>query len=446
MEDVASTALSIRIDGYYLKNLGGSFRSLLSRSTIQEYLTNDAPMKQYLETLLRSYFSNINLFLRELQLRSKGNNTMRFRSAAELGLENPFQEDIAAILRICDHLVSLSLSDEEEALLQKQVHCWTKLNQDLDFVLDITDDAFVYWIENISEQRPDSSAIIAAPIAIASTLREALFDYDVVTVLTSATLATPNLTFTSQRLGIDNYLGRVLASPFDHQNHAAIYVPPNAPEPDYRNNQAYESYLCKLISYIVPLVNGGCFILFTSYQTLNNVYDGVIEQLSHAQLQLFKQGELPRHLLLAQYKQASNAVLFGTSSFWEGVDVVGNALRCVIITKLPFAVPDHPITQARIEALRQQGHNPFMEYQLPQAVVKLKQGYGRLIRSQTDHGLVVIADPRVHTKRYGRLFLESLPCKHIITNSEQLQQFVQLSETQWYQEAPPKIANKGNAG
>lgn len=423
VEDVACSALSLRIDGYHLKTLGGTFRSLLAKGTFKEHLVNEPELSQHVEGIMRSYFHNIDTFLQDLQTRSKGQTTIRIASAEDLQITNPFTEDLRSILALCDQLALLDLSDDEDAMLEKAASQWKRLRVDLDFTFDIEDKDYVYWIES-SRQDSANSVLQAAPIEMASTLREALFEHDIVAVLTSATLASPSLNFTSQRLGIDNYYSRVLDSPFDHQYSAAIYIPPEALEPNYQNNHAYEEYVAQLIVQTTSLVNGGSFVLFTAYQMLNNVYDQIADELSWAGLTVLKQGDLPRHELLKQYAEEKNAVLFATSSFWEGVDVAGDALRCVIITKLPFAVPDHPVTEARMEALQASGHNPFMSYQLPQAIIRLKQGYGRLIRSQDDRGIVVIADPRVRTKRYGRTFLEALPCKNLLHNSEALQTFV----------------------
>lgn len=423
VEDVACAALSLRIDGYYLKTLGGAFRSLLTKGTFKEHFVNEPELSQHVEGVMRVYFQNIEGFLQDIQTRSKGQTTLRIASANDLQITNPFTDDLRAILSVCDQLALLDLSDDEEALLEKAVSQWKRLRRDLDFVLSIEDEGYVYWIES-TRQDTATSVLQAAPIEMAATLRETLFEHEVVAVLTSATLASPSLAFTSQRLGVDNYFSKVLNSPFDHQQNAAIYIPPGALEPNYQNNHAYENYLAKLIVETTSLVNGGSFVLFTAYQMLNNVYEQIAAELSWAGLTVLKQGDMPRHELLKQYAEEKDAVLFATSSFWEGVDVVGDALRCVIITKLPFAVPDHPVTEARMEALQASGHNPFMSYQLPQAIIRLKQGYGRLIRSQDDRGIVVIADPRVHTKRYGRMFLEALPCKNFVHDQETLRSFV----------------------
>jgi ATP-dependent DNA helicase DinG len=173
-----------------------------------------------------------------------------------------------------------------------------------------------------------------------------------------------------------------------------------------------------MIRRYVGRTDGRAFVLFTSYEMMRRATRDLTAWLTEQQLALYSQSEgMPRHQMLQQFKEHPRAVLFGTDSFWQGVDVPGEALQNVIITKLPFSVPDHPLLQARLEAIRRAGRNPFVDYQLPEAAIKLRQGFGRLIRSQQDHGIVVLLDPRVRTKPYGRLFLESLPDCTVVEES-----------------------------
>jgi ATP-dependent DNA helicase DinG len=426
IEDAAASALSIQIDGYRLRTIGGKFRALLNKGTLKERLANDPLLAQQIEAVMRVYFNDVERFLRRLQEISGHEKTLRLRPGEQADLEEKLYLDLTDVLQYCDLLMDTEqLSEEESAELEKARNTWTTLKKDIDFISQLADESFVYWIES-NQQDYERGAVYAAPIQLADTLRAVLFEREVVTVLTSATLASPTLEFLTRRLGIErgSYYGKVLSSPFDHDSHAAIYLPENAQEPSYQNNAEYERYLGELIFSTCSLVKGGTFVLFTSYQMLNNVHQLVGDELLWLGLEVLKQGDLPRHELLKRYAEQGNAVLFGTSSFWEGVDVVGDALRCVIITKLPFSVPDHPLTEARMEALSRQGQNPFMSYQVPEAVIRLKQGYGRLIRTQTDSGVVVIADARVKTKRYGRLFLESLPSRNIIYDRPALERFL----------------------
>lgn len=425
LEDVACGALSTSVDGYRLRTIGGRLRSLLNKGTLKNYLVNEPLLHEQIEATMRSYFNQIDRFLLQLQLAGNGLSTRRLRFERNGTLPNPLSDDIKEVLHYLEQFSEHELLGEEmSAEIDKAKARWKALQTDLEFCCALDGEQHVYWIESRTSDW-QSVTLTAAPISMAEKLREALFSKPARVVLTSATLASPDLGFMASRLGIDEHLGKVLSSPFDHQTNALLYVPEQAMEPSYNNNSAYEAYVADLIRNTVALVRGGAFVLFTSYQMLNSIYDEVADELRLLGLQVLRQGDLPRHELLRQYVEAGNAVLFGTSSFWEGVDVAGEALRCVIITKLPFSVPDHPVTEARMEALEAEGLNPFREYQLPQAVLRLKQGYGRLIRTAQDRGIVVIADGRVRTRSYGRVFLGALPTGNVTDNWDAVKRFVE---------------------
>jgi ATP-dependent DNA helicase DinG len=223
-------------------------------------------------------------------------------------------------------------------------------------------------------------------------------------IFTSATLEVGHdFDHFAQRLGLEQYEQGNWNSPFDYQQQSLLFLPDNLPEPSSFN------YTEKLIEQAVPVLlasQGRAFLLFTSYRALNEA-----AKLLHNKVDfpILIQGSLPKHQLLDKFRKLGNAVLLGTSSFWEGVDVRGEALSCVIIDKLPFASPGDPVMQARLDGIRKMGGNPFMDYQLPQAVISLKQGAGRLIRGMDDYGVLMIGDNRLKTKPYGKVFLESLP-------------------------------------
>lgn len=266
-------------------------------------------------------------------------------------------------------------------------------------------DGHVYWIEAEARQRMTKCRLCASPVDVAPYLKEFVFDQISPIVFTSATMAVgDSFDFIKNRLGIEAPREILLPSPFDFERQALLYAPSDLPDPS-RNEDLYVNEISKRIKDIVKITGGRAFILFTSYQMLNQVHD----LIAGDDFLVLKQGDLPRWQLLQKFKKMERAVLFGTATFWQGIDVPGSALECVIITRLPFAVPDHPLTQARLADLEGRGEDAFMGYQVPKAALLLKQGFGRLIRHRNDIGIVAIMDPRIRTRYYGRIFLDALP-------------------------------------
>jgi ATP-dependent DNA helicase DinG len=295
-----------------------------------------------------------------------------------------------------------------------------ELRGELNFLFESSEGNFVYWFE----RRAKGVFVAATPIDVSALLRERLFEPFETIILTSATLAVGGrFDFLKQRLGMNLASERILDSEFDFATQALLYVPvslPDVRDPSFPERAAQE------IIRLLEISEGRAFCLFTSYSQMNDLYERV---RARVRFPVLLQGSAPRSALLEKFRNTIGAVLFATSSFWQGVDVRGEQLSCVIVDKLPFAVPSDPIVAARVKALQEDGRNPFAEYQVPEAVLALKQGFGRLIRARTDRGVLAILDNRIQRMQYGKIFLESLPAYATTRDIAAVERFMQKSNS-----------------
>ncbi len=294
----------------------------------------------------------------------------------------------------------LNLSKKKSELVSPLVRRAGELRAALDFLIVGEDRTYVYWIE----RRGRGIFLQATPIDVSVKLTETLFDKIDTVILASATLAVQgSFDFIRKRLGIKSARELLVPGHFDFRKQALLYIPPSLPDP---RAPGFVQAAASEVTRILRHSRGRAFVLFTSFQQMRQIHDLVSFAIEYPTL---LQGTAPKNALLDEFRATPNCVLFATSSFWQGVDVPGEQLSCVIIDRLPFAVPSDPVVEARIRNIREDEGNPFYEYQIPEAVIALKQGFGRLIRNRKDRGVLVLLDNRIMRQRYGQVFFDSLP-------------------------------------
>jgi ATP-dependent DNA helicase DinG len=403
IEQVASRQIGIRISQYGLRSAIQRLYNARSKKGLFTVIRDPAG-----ETLASSLVDEADRFFDAIEERAA------FKKGREYRVREPdFVEDqITGRLTALQHrVIEVVRKTEDEFLkseLQEMGRRIAEAREGLGIFLQQSAREYVYWVERTGKAAQNIT-LNAAPVDVAPVLRRMLFREDCTSVLTSATLAVgrPDLAYFRRRVGADEAQPLQLGSPFDFEKQMQLFVVRKMPDP---RDESYSAALAEWVGRFVADTDGRAFVLFTSYRAMQQLAEEMESFFVRKKMNLLVQGKgAPRSQLLEQFKTTPRSVLFGTDSFWMGVDVPGDALSNVIITRLPFAVPDHPLIEAKLEMIQARGGDAFTEYSLPEAILKFRQGVGRLIRTKSDRGIVVVLDNRVVTKTYGRAFLKALP-------------------------------------
>ena len=399
LEDVATQYFGLSVSHHRLDELDRDGRRLVAATTADAGLEESSVPE--LTELLSRVQDGARFFFGGLALALPTADRARMTAETFAPIAEPGRRLIRQLGDLAEALsrVSASSSSDSEDLASLG-HRAAELREQLTFLLAASDTSFVYFLE----RRGRGVFLRASPIDVSSIVRELLLDRMQGTILTSATLTVDaSFEYLRGRLGIDDATELRLPSEFDYAQQAILYLPRTMPPP---NTERFRDAIAQEVNALLRVTAGRAFILFTSYANLREVYARLESTVPYP---LLVQGTAPRTVLLREFRATPNAVLLATASFWQGVDVAGEALSCVVIDKLPFASPGDPLTAARMEKIEEDGGNPFADYQVPLAILTLLQGLGRLLRHRSDRGVLALLDPRLRSKGYGRRFLASLP-------------------------------------
>ena len=395
LEDVATQYFGVSVSNNRLEELVRDGRRLFTDNLVETNLSSSSI--QELSDLLSDVHDGSQVFFHNLALAMPGMDRARLTPDLCVPIAEPGRRLIRNLEDFVTILAKLTPSSEDIAALG---HRAAKTHEDLRFILEANQQAFVYFLE----RRGRGVFLRASPIDVSSILKERLFNRMLGAVLTSATLTVDGtFEYLKGRLGLSHADALRLPSEFDYTTQSVLYLPRTMPAP---NTKGFTDAVAQEVRSLLHITSGRAFLLFTSYANLHDVHDKLE---STVPFPLLAQGTAPRSVLLREFRETPNAVLLATASFWQGVDVSGDTLSCVVIDKLPFASPGDPLTAARMENIEQTGDNPFSEYQVPLAILALLQGLGRLLRHRSDRGVLALLDPRLRTKGYGKRFLDSIP-------------------------------------
>jgi len=408
-------------EAHELEDVAGSYFGISVSAVRLEELCRDVEASLQRKKMYTAALSGAIKSLRErsgffFSLLPEGDGRFAFENRREFLEENgdEFVGLRQSLGRLGAEIENLPSKPEEVFAFARRAQ---ELHVQLGFLMESEDKNTVFWIERRRGGR-EKISLQATPIDVGPILRECLWSKLESSVLTSATLAVGGgFDYIRGRLGIEHARDLVLPSHFDYPNQALLYVPPDLPDP---RTPQFAAKAADRIRRLLEITRGRAFVLFTSYAQMRDIYQRLLGEVEFAML---LQGDAPKSALLEEFRLTPNCVLFATSSFWQGVDVQGEQLSCVIIDRLPFAVPSDPVVAARIKAIDAEGGNAFFQYQVPAAVITLKQGFGRLIRSLNDRGLLALLDNRILKKQYGRVFVESLPDYRRTTELGKVEEF-----------------------
>jgi ATP-dependent DNA helicase DinG len=417
LEDVATQYFGYSVSNYRVEDLARDAERLVAAGGGGEGADSITKAIDGVREAARGFFTELTFAHRSTD-RVRGEERVR-ATTSSLDATGDTAAELTGALDVLEHaLGGAKLSADSESDQKESVATLARrareLRDEIRLLLRAGDSEYVYFVEF----RGRGIFLRAAPVDVSAIVREVVFDRMRTTVLTSATLTVDGtFEYIRRRLGIREAAEICLPSEFDFARQALMYLPPRMPDP---RSPDFSVAAGREVVELLNRTRGRAFVLFTSYTTMRDVL--AIAELA-VDFPIFAQGSAPRTQLLTQFRQTPHAVLFATSSFWQGVDVVGEALSCVIIDKLPFTSPADPITAARIDAIRERGGDPFGEYQVPLAILALQQGLGRLIRHRQDRGLLAVLDPRLRTKGYGRRFIASLPPAPVVRNFASIEAF-----------------------